>query len=136
MGRQGTERRRRALLRAAERAIRKRYMELDLGLADIAEEVGASPRQVQRVFRELADTDFKTALLRVRMERARWLLSRERNRLTMPAVAERVGYRGAAGLRAAFWRYYGCPPSAVESRPTEYLGTLEEPEIAPPIEWE
>ncbi len=74
------ERRRWGLLRAAEAAICHRYGELDLALADIAEDLDCSPRQLQRVFREAAGEDFRSCLLRVRMERAHQLLSRKRIR--------------------------------------------------------
>ena len=54
VARRKTERRRKALLASAQRVIRERYPEFDLALGDIAEDVGCSPRQLQRIFRELA----------------------------------------------------------------------------------
>jgi transcriptional regulator GlxA family with amidase domain len=100
--------------------IRERYAELDLSLADIAEDVGTSPRQLQRVFRELADTDFRSVLLRVRMEHAHQLLSRKKHNLTVRATARAVGYRQASGLRQAFVRFYGYNPSAIQPEPPDY----------------
>lgn len=120
MARRKTDRRRKALLRAAEQVISERYSEFDLGLADVADDVGCSPRQLQRVFRELADTDFRTGLLRVRMERAHRLLSREKTGLTIRAAARAVGYRESSGLRQSFLRFYGYNPSEVQPEGPEY----------------
>ena len=63
-----TRTRRRLLLRDARAVIRRQYRDPDLVLADVAEAVGVSPRQLQRVFREEGGEDFRTSLLRVRME--------------------------------------------------------------------
>lgn len=115
-----TERRRKALLRTAQQAIRQHYPEFDLNLADIAEDVGTSPRQLQRVFREAADTDFRSALLYVRMEHAHRLLTRKKNGLAVGATAREVGYRQASGLRQAFLRFYGYNPSEIQSEGPEY----------------
>jgi AraC-like DNA-binding protein len=118
--RRKTERRRKWLLKAAETVIRERHAELDLGLLDIAEGVGASPRQLQRVFREVGGTDFRTHLLAVRMEHARRLLSRKKEGLSVRAVARQVGYREASGLRQAFVRHFGLNPSDVRSPDLDY----------------
>lgn len=104
----------------AERVIRERYGEFDLGLADIAEDVGASPRQLQRVFREVGGTDFRSYLLKVRMEAAYRLISRERNAPAIRAAARRVGYREASGLRQAFLRFYGRNPSSVRTETVDF----------------
>lgn len=129
-----TERRRKALLVEAQRTIRERSGEFDLGLADIAEEVGASPRQLQRVFRELANTDFRSYLLRVRMEQAHRLLSRKKMGLTIRATAREVGYREAGGFRPAFRRFHGCNPSEIQPESPEFLGDVYEPDVVPPLD--
>ena len=134
MARRKTERRRRALLREAQRVIRERYGEFDLTLTDIAEDVGTSTRQLQRVFAELAGEDFRGYLLRVRMERAHRLLSRKKTGLSVRATASLVGYRKASGLRQAFLRFYGYNPSEIQPEPPEFLGDVYEPEVAPPVE--
>ncbi len=136
MTRRATNRQRKALLQQAERVIRQRYAEFDLSLTDIAEAVGASPRELQRTFRGAADTEFRAVLLGVRMEAAHRLLSREKTGLTVRAAAQAVGYRGPSGFRAAFRRFYGEPPSSVQPEPPQYLGTVDEPAVAPPIEWD
>lgn len=114
MARPRTERRRKALLAAAQRVIRKRYAEFDLTLADIAADVGCSARQLQRVFGELAGESFRGYLLRIRMEHAHRLLSRKKRGLTVRATAPLVGYRKPSGLRQAFRRFYDKNPSQVQ----------------------
>jgi len=134
MARPKTERRRKALLRAAQRATGERHAEFDLTLSDISEEVGCSTRQLQRVFRTLAGEDFRSYLLRVRMEKARRLLTRRKPGLSVRATAPLVGYRKASGLRQAFLRFYGENPSEVQPDPIKFLGNLDEPEVLPPVD--
>ncbi|MGN6588373.1 MAG: helix-turn-helix transcriptional regulator, partial [Solirubrobacterales bacterium] len=110
MSRPKTKKHRRALLAEAKRVIGKRYGEFDLALADVAEDLGCSTRQLQRVFAEIGGTTFRNYLLSVRMERARRLLSRG---LTVRETARRVGYREASGLRQRFVPYFGVNPSDV-----------------------
>jgi AraC-like DNA-binding protein len=123
--RRKTDRRRRALLVKAERVIRDRHGEFDLGLADIAEDVGCSTRQLQRVFREVGETDFRTHLLAVRMDHARRLLSRKKGGLSVRAAARQVGYREASGLRQAFVRHFGLNPSDVQPKGPDYSDLWE-----------
>lgn len=129
MAKRKTIRGRKALLHAAQRAIRERYPELGLSLIDIAEDVGCSPRQIQRVFRELGDTDFRSFLLRVRMEQAYRLLSRKKEPLPIRRTAPLVGYSKASGLRQAFLRFYGCNPSEVQLDPPDYNDLWREKEV-------
>lgn len=115
-----TQRRRKRLLLEAERVIRERYGEFDLGLADIADAAGCSPRHLQRVFREVGDTEFRAVLLQVRMERAHQLLSRKKDGLTVGAAARAVGLKGSSGLRQQFVRFYGYNPSDIQGEPPDY----------------
>src|SRR2546425_903388 len=107
------EQRRRALLAQAKQVIHMRYAELDLALDDVAAAVGSSRRQVQRVFADVQGEAFRDFLLRVRMERARALLSHDGRFLSVSEVAARVGYRQASGLRQAFIRFWGVAPTAM-----------------------
>jgi AraC-like DNA-binding protein len=134
--RRKTDRQRRALLAKAERIIRERHGEFDLGLADIAKDVGCSTRQLQRIFREVGRTDFRTCLLRIRMQRAHRLLSRTKNAPSIQQAARAVGYRQASGLRQAFCRFYGYNPSSIQAPHRPYLGDVVEPDTAPPIQWD
>ena len=127
MTRRKTGRRRRDILIKAGQAIRERQGEFDLNLTDIAEEVGCSTRQLQRVLTELEGEGFRSYLLRVRMETAHRLLSRRKQPSTVRKAARAVGYREASGLRQAFKRFYGYNPSDVQPAPPRYLGDVTEP---------
>ena len=120
-----TRQRRRALLREAHRYIGRSYTDPDLDLGDVAAGISASKRQLQRVFREEGGEDFRSYLLRIRMERATVLLTRKKNPLPIHVTARRVGYRQASGLRQAFVRFYGYNPSEVQPAPPQYIGTTE-----------
>lgn len=117
-----TSRRRRALLAQAKRVIGQRYPEFDLSLDEVAEAVGSSRRQLQRVFAELEGQDFRAYLLSVRMERAMTLISRQSHPIPVRAAAPQVGYRHASGVRQAFKRYFGFTPAAIQPAPPHYLG--------------
>jgi AraC-like DNA-binding protein len=134
MARRKTERDRRRLFSNAKRVIGERYGEFDLSLAAVAEDVGCSPRQLQRVFREVGDTDFRSYLLGVRMEIAHRLLSRRTRASTVRQTARSVGYREASGLRQQFTRFYGYPPSTIQPGYRPYLGDLKEPDEPPPLD--
>lgn len=120
MARRKTERRRRALLKRAERIIKDRYAEFDLALADIAAEAGCSTRQLQLVFREVGGTTFRDHLLRVRLETAHRLFSRKSGNWSVRKVARAVGYKEASGLRPRFKAFYGYNPSEVGSEDYDY----------------
>lgn len=112
--------------------LRQRYRDPDLDLSDVAGAVGSSPRQLQRVFREVADADFRGVLLELRMRRARRLLERG---ATVRATAPRVGYRGPSGLVAAYRRHWGVPPSVHQPAHRPYTGNLDEPDEPPPLDY-
>jgi AraC-like DNA-binding protein len=97
--------------------MRRRYCDPTLDLCDVALAVGASSRQLQRVFREVAATDFRGELLALRMREAERLLRRG---MPVRRVASRVGYAGPSGLVAAFKRATGVPPSALHPAPLDY----------------
>jgi len=119
--RRKTDRRRKQLLADAERVIGERYGEFDLSLAEIAGDVGCSPRTLQRIFREVGGTDFRSYLLAARMQRARQLLSQKRPAPSVRDTARQIGFREASGLRQAFQRFYdGLNPSEVRTESYDY----------------
>jgi transcriptional regulator GlxA family with amidase domain len=124
MTRRQAARRRRTLYAAALRVLRRRYREGDLGVVEVAAELGCSTRQLQRVFREEGGTDFRSVLLAVRMKRARQLLSRRSRPLSIRKVARLVGYRQPSGLRQAFLRHWGVNPSTVRPPTVKYIGEV------------
>jgi AraC-like DNA-binding protein len=123
-----TTTRRREWLRDAYAVVRREYRDPDLVLADVAAAVGASTRQLQRIFREEGGEDFRSYLLRVRMEKAAELLRGEKNPLPIHVTARRVGYRQASGLRQAFVRFYGHNPSEIQRPAPEELYAEVNPE--------
>lgn len=133
MQRPTTRQQRQQLLREARALIRRRYADPDLDLRDVAEAVGASTRQLQRVFGESGE-DFRSYLLRVRMTEAMRLITRDKNPLAVRVACRRVGYRQASGLRQAFVRFYGFNPSEVQRKPPQYIGDTEfDEEQRPPL---
>lgn len=112
-----TQAKRRELLAAARAELRRRYVDPSLDLGDVARAIGTSPRQLQRVFREMAGADFRGELLGLRMREAERLLRRG---MPVRRVASRVGYAGPSGLVAAFKREIGVPPSAMHPGPLDY----------------
>ena len=76
---------------------------------EVARRVATSPRQLQRVFAEVAGTSFSDHLREVRL--ARELLRRDPR--TVAEIAGAVGYGSASAFSVAFRRRHGVPPGAV-----------------------
>ena len=106
--RQSTIDRRRALYEEAAEILEREY-ESDLSLDQVALQVAASRRQLQRAFAEAGETSFRTYLQKVRMSKAAELL--RDGALPVNQVASSVGYRQPAQFAKAFRRHHGAPPS-------------------------
>ncbi|HEX8741953.1 MAG TPA: helix-turn-helix transcriptional regulator [Thermoleophilaceae bacterium] len=87
-----------------------------LALDDVAREIAASRRSLQRAF-EVEGITFRQAVAVARMQRAKAILARAD--LPVYAVAERVGYRSKAEFTKAFKRHTG-------TRPSEYRRAMHE----------
>lgn len=74
----------------------------DLNLADVADELSLSPRQLQRVFADVAGESFSDYLLRERMERASVLMD---DGVSARQTAGRVGYGSGSALTKAMRRH-------------------------------
>jgi AraC family transcriptional regulator, regulatory protein of adaptative response / methylphosphotriester-DNA alkyltransferase methyltransferase len=111
--RRGTSRRRHELFEAAAEIIRFEYGD-QLTLDGVAARLYTSPRQLQRVFAEVAETTFRDYLTQVRMERARELLCE--SSYSVQDIARAVGYREPAQFAKAFRRSYGTSPSEARVR--------------------
>jgi transcriptional regulator GlxA family with amidase domain len=105
--REGTRRRREALLRDALDAIHGDHGP-DVGLDSVAHSIGTSRRQLQRVFHEFSDRRFRDTLAAIRMARARTLLA-ETDR-PIAEIARTVGYAEPAQFTKAFRHHHGMPP--------------------------
>ena len=107
--RQSTIDRRRALYQEAAEILEREY-DSDLSLDQVALQVAASRRQLQRAFAEAGETSFRTYLQKVRMSKAAELL--REGALPVNQVASSVGYRQPAQFAKAFRRHHGAPPSS------------------------
>jgi AraC family transcriptional regulator, regulatory protein of adaptative response / methylphosphotriester-DNA alkyltransferase methyltransferase len=83
-----------------------------LRVDDVARRVATSPRQLQRVFADVAGLGFRSYLRRLRMAKAADLLAT--TALPVKEIARRVGYGDPSQFSKAFKRIYGVSPS--ESR--------------------
>ena len=107
--RQSTIDRRRTLYEEAAEILEREYRSA-LSLDQVALQVAASRRQLQRAFAEAGETSFRDYLQRVRMDRAAELL--REGTAPVNEVASEVGYRQAAQFAKAFRRHHGAPPSS------------------------
>jgi AraC-like DNA-binding protein len=87
------------LFQQAARLIEQALGDRDLSLVAVARELAISPRQLQRVFAEVAGESFSDYLLRRRMERARILI--EEQGVSARQAAPRVGYGSGPALMKA-----------------------------------
>lgn len=83
-------------------------------LAALAREVGASPRNLSRLFNEHAGMSVTDYVNRLRVSLARQMIAG--TRLDMEAVAERSGFGSARQLRRAWARFYPEAPTALRRR--------------------
>jgi len=103
--------RRRALFEEAVATIEQCY-EDRLSLADLAQTIFTSKRQLQRAFAE-AGTSFQATLHTIRMERSTELLIE--SSLPVSAIAHLVGYRWPSDFTKAFRRHYQLVPTQLRS---------------------
>jgi transcriptional regulator GlxA family with amidase domain len=80
-----------------------------LRIAEVAGLVATSPRQLQRIFADVAGVGFRSYLRRLRMYKAAELLAT--TALPVKEIARRVGYGDASQFSKAFKRTYGLSPS-------------------------
>lgn len=78
-------------------------------VADLADRVSCSCRQLQRAFQDAGGTSFRTALTEIRMEEAARILTTEP--ASVRETANQVGYRQPAQFAKAFRRHHGVAPS-------------------------
>lgn len=72
----------------------------DLSLSDLAEELGLSKKQTERMIVKHTGNTFRTELTRRRMEAARHLIETED--VSLAEASERVGYKSYSGFWKAF----------------------------------
>ena len=99
--------RRRALFEEAVAIIEAEYRK-PLSLGEVAHRVGASTRNLQRAFAEVAGSSFSDHLRAVRLRRGAALL--QDSELPVKTVAYLVGYRDHSDFSKRFRSHFGHPP--------------------------
>lgn len=100
-------------IQKAIKLIQLRYWD-DLSLAGLARELGMSKYHLSRRFKEATGVGFSGYLLRIRLERAKVLLSSKQASIT--EVADTVGFGDLSRFDRLFKRYTGFTPSAYRAR--------------------
>jgi transcriptional regulator GlxA family with amidase domain len=97
----------------------KRYQEIkqlmhdnisnsDFSLHKVAEEIGISDRQIQRIFTGQESLGFRQELTRMRLSRACWLLKNTDHSIS--EISDQVGYKQSMHFAKAFRRQSGLSP--------------------------
>lgn len=110
-----------ALFEEAVAVLEEEYAS-DLTVADLADRVSCSCRQLQRAFHDVGGTSFRTALAEIRMEQAAQMLSN--GPVSVRETARQVGYRQPAQFAKAFRRHHGVAPS--QYRIGRHIGRLRD----------
>jgi AraC-like DNA-binding protein len=92
------------------RVVISRHYRRELTLAEVAQALASSPRQLQRAYAQFGGMTFREDLLARRMAVAAELLIEQRS-IPVMDVARLVGYRHAAHFARAFRRRYGVAPA-------------------------
>jgi AraC family transcriptional regulator of adaptative response / methylphosphotriester-DNA alkyltransferase methyltransferase len=126
--RDGTLERRQAILRDALGAILREHGP-GVGIDTVAQNIGTSRRQLQRVFAEMGDGSFRSTLSAVRMARARQLLARTDQ--PIGEIGATVGYPMPAQFSKTFRHRHGVSPreyrrAAREGAPPPAILSLDE----------
>ena len=101
-------------------AVMQANIETPLPLSGLAQRVGLSQRELQRLFRRQLQTTPHRYYLHLRLSLARGLLLETRKGLG--EVAARSGFSSAATLSHAYVRHFGQPPSAARRRQLQDQG--------------
>jgi transcriptional regulator GlxA family with amidase domain len=91
----------------------EQHIEGNVSIERLAEKVGLSRRQLERIFLEKAGMSPARAYNRVRLERARILLTQTKT--SMIEVALDVGFDNASHFARCFKRLYGQTPSQIRA---------------------
>lgn len=91
----------------------QRNLENPISPCKIAEQVGLSTRQLERLFRRYVESSPKAYMTSLRLARARLLL--EQTQMQVIDVAISCGYNSTSHFSKLFRNHYGMSPSAVRS---------------------
>lgn len=91
------------------------HIEDPVSAADLAREIGITPRQVQRLFEKHLDTTPRKYFTELRLERARHLIQQTERAITDIAVA--CGFASLGHFSRLYKAFYGQAPSRARSTP-------------------
>lgn len=89
----------------------------DTGIDGLAQELFLSTRQTRKLVRNFMGEDYKSIIIRRRMELAEIYLQDEEK--TLEEIAWLVGYRSYSGFQLCFKRHFGVTPSQFRERKTD-----------------
>ena len=84
------------------------------GLKGLADELFLSQRQTRKLVQQFFGEDYKTLIIRQRMEMAQLLLQSEEN--SLEEISRKVGYQSYSGFHLAFVRSFGISPGEYRKR--------------------
>jgi AraC family carnitine catabolism transcriptional activator len=106
-------------------ALMEDHLEAPLALEHLAESVGISLRQLERLFRTQLDAAPAGFYRGLRLDRARHLL--RQTDLSVTEIAMATGFSSASTLSRRYHEQFGCPPSADRADPSGVALTPESP---------
>jgi two-component system response regulator YesN len=86
----------------------------NIGIGQIAERLNITPNYLSTLFHKKTGINFLTYLKKIRMLKAKELLSDPH--IQVHQVAEQVGYFSPRHFARLFWEHYGCLPSEYRDR--------------------
>jgi AraC-type DNA-binding domain-containing proteins len=104
----------RELVDSVKAYIAERYVDSSLSASSVAEEKGVSVSWFSRAFNEQTGSTFPEYVKGIRLEKAKELLASP-SRLSVSAVAERVGFNNKAYFSQSFKEKFGLSPSQYQS---------------------
>ncbi|MNN75688.1 Arabinose operon regulatory protein [compost metagenome] len=102
------------LIRLINQKVAENYMEPNLSLNQIADELDMSPIYISRLYKQQTLTSIVDVILEVRMREVCSLL--ENTDLPVTTIAERCGFTSSSYLHRMFKRSFG-------TTPTDYRGS-------------
>ena len=112
--RQTTMRARRTLLARATQVVCERYAE-PLQITDVAEQLGCSRRQLQRVYHDAGMPGFRSQLAMTRMHHAAALLQSS-PATPVSEIGAAVGYQSSSQFIKTFRRHHGITPATYRAQ--------------------
>ncbi|MBR5504910.1 MAG: helix-turn-helix transcriptional regulator [Clostridia bacterium] len=96
-----------------QKAVKRYYNNPNLSIAMIGEKLGVCGYYASKRFKKCTGEALSDYICRVRVERAKWLMTD--SSLTLSSIAARVGFGNARSLNIAFKKVEGMAPSVARS---------------------